>query len=222
MSYQPNLFDTPVPDELSDGLERCSLRGFPEYIDLPDAQLYLYRQWLPEQEARTAFTQLWQELAWEQSVLSMYGRKIPIPRLNAWYGDAGCHYGYSGQSLTLHAWHPLLEYWRQRLRQLLDWPCNSVLANAYRDGDDSVAWHSDDEAELGRNPTIASISLGAGRKFCFKHKQRPECRYDVYLHSGDLLVMAGETQTHWLHQLPKSKRVMKPRINLTYRAIFTS
>ena len=143
------------------------------------------------------------------------------PRLNAWYGDPGCRYGYSGTRFEPLPWTETLTDIKERLTATLGVAFNSMLANRYRDGRDSVAWHSDDEPELGRNPVIASVSLGATRRFTLKHKSRRDIRpLAVDLTHGSLLVMSGPTQHQWLHQIAKTTRIVGERINLTFRYIY--
>ncbi|MGH1373566.1 MAG: alpha-ketoglutarate-dependent dioxygenase AlkB family protein [Cellvibrionaceae bacterium] len=211
MTHQPSLFDDLSSQEASTS---------PESIAIQDGELQLFHRWLSPGEVDTAFAALRQELAWEQSRIQVYGKSVAIPRLNAWYGDKDCHYAYSGYRLPLNHWHPQLLLWRQRLQEELSLSVNSALANLYRNGDDGVGWHSDDEPELGEDPTIASISLGAPRMFHLKHRfDRALPTVKLSLPSGSLLVMSGKLQRYWLHSLPKTKRVTEPRINLTFRHI---
>lgn len=191
-----------------------------ESIPIEDGILTLHHNWLSSTQAAVMFETLHQQLVWEQSVIQVYGRQVAIPRLNAWYGDRGCQYGYSGYQLPLNSWHAELQQLRQRLQKELGLSMNSVLANLYRDGQDGVGWHSDDEPELGFDPTIASVSLGAARHFHLKHRlNRLLPTVKLALPAGSLLVMSGKIQRHWQHSLPKTKKVTEPRINLTYRHI---
>lgn len=212
--HQQSLFDVPEsPKPSGTGAQ-------PEVIAIKDGELSLYHNWIDSHEANAAFEALSKQLAWEQSVIQIYGKPVSIPRLNAWYGDAGCHYGYSGYQLPLHDWHPTLLRWRQKLQDDLGLSVNSALANLYRDGQDGVGWHSDDEPELGRDPTIASISLGVQRNFHLKHRfDASQPTIKLSLPPGSLLIMSGKLQRFWLHSLPKSKRIDLSRINLTYRHI---
>ena len=148
----------------------------------------------------------------------MYGKRVAIPRLEAWYGDDGMHYSYSGLSLAPKPWLAVLQELRQEVERHCQAPFNAVLANLYRDQNDTVGWHSDDETELGRNPVIASLSFGAERNFQLKHKASGE-KLSIPLKSGSLLVMAGETQHYWQHCLPRSRKKILSRINLTFRQI---
>lgn len=150
----------------------------------------------------------------------MYGRELLSPRLTAWYGDPGGEYSYSGVSHTPLAWTAPLLRLKHQVELATEAKFNSALLNLYRDGNDSVAWHSDDERELGPRPQIASLSLGAQRTFSLKHKARRDLpRVDLELTHGSLLWMGGTCQQHWLHQIPKRKRVTEPRINVTFRWI---
>ena len=147
------------------------------------------------------------------------GLTIPQPRLIAWHGDPEASYSYSGLTVQPTPWTTLLTSLKAKVEEVVPgFPFNSVLLNLYRNGKDSIAWHSDDEPELGENPTMASVSLGAVRKFSLKHKVTKEV-HDINLASGSLLVMAGRTQTYWMHQVPKTKRPVGERINLTFRCI---
>ena len=191
-----------------------------ESIPIEDGTLTIHYNWLSSTEAVSMFEVLQQQLAWEQSVIRVYGRQVAIPRLNAWYGDRGCQYSYSGYQLPLNPWHTQLQRLRQRLEGELGLQVNSALANLYRNGQDSVGWHSDDEPELGVDPTIASVSLGAQRDFHLKHRRNTSSSVvKLALPAGSLLVMSGKIQRYWQHCLPKTKKVAESRINLTYRHI---
>jgi alkylated DNA repair dioxygenase AlkB len=159
-------------------------------------------------------------LAWEQHRLRLFGRERLTPRLCAWYGDAGARYGYSGQTLEPLPWTTPLADLRQRLQAAVGCAFNSVLANLYRDGADGMGWHSDDEASLGPQPVIASLSLGATRRFVLRHRCRRELQtLSLPLEHGALLVMAADTQRHWHHAVPKTRQPVGPRINLTFRHV---
>jgi alkylated DNA repair dioxygenase AlkB len=180
----------------------------------------LYPTFIPVLEADRLFQTLLEETHWQQDSIKIQGRSIPLPRLTAWYGDRNATYTYSGITLLPHPWTPTLLTLKSRLETLTPTRFNSVLLNLYRDGRDSVAWHSDDEAELGNEPAIGSVSLGATRRFSLKHKFCRELgRIDLDLAHGSVLMMQGTTQKYWLHQVPKTKRGVAPRINLTFRAI---
>ena len=189
-------------------------------MPLRDGALRLYPQWLELRRAENLKLQLQKSLHWEQSRIRIHGREIPIPRLNAWYGDPGCDYQYSGYRLPLHDWTSELLELRQQVQEETGKQFNSLLANWYRDGNDSVGWHSDDEPELGHNPVIASLSLGATRRFNLRHRTRAEeTLVSLALNSGSLLLMLGSTQHFWKHCVPKTRKSTFDRINLTFRYV---
>lgn len=159
-----------------------------------------------------------QEINWQQDQLTMYGKQVNIPRLQAWYGNPEHEYTYSGLTLTPLLLTPTLITLKEKVEGFINFSFNSLLANLYRNGNDSVSWHSDDEPELGRMPTIASLSFGDTRNFQLKHKTTGD-KLNIDLTSGSLLLMAGPTQHFWSHCVPKTKRVKSPRINLTFRQI---
>jgi len=166
----------------------------------------------------TDLDQLIQGLAWSQQQIVVFNRLHNEPRLSAWYGDPNCSYTYSGITLTPKPWvEPLLTI-KKACEELSGAIFNSVLANLYRDGNDSMGWHADNEPELGPNPTIASVSFGAERRFDLRHRISNE-KVQIVLPHGSILVMSGETQSHWLHSIAKTKKVREPRVNLTYRMI---
>jgi alkylated DNA repair dioxygenase AlkB len=186
---------------------------------MPDAEVLFYRDFFSPSESETLFRELENNIQWEQTHIKMGAKVVPVPRLTAWYGDEGKAYTYSGITLHPHPWTPLLLSIKQRLESVTTARFNSVLLNFYRHGNDSVAWHSDDEPELGQNPVIASVSFGATRRFQLKHKHNPDWRQAVDLTPGGLLLMQGTTQHFWKHQIPKTKKPTNPRINLTFRVI---
>ncbi|GAA5317164.1 MAG: alpha-ketoglutarate-dependent dioxygenase AlkB [Candidatus Pelagadaptatus aseana] len=189
-------------------------------ISLPDAKLDFFPGFIGTDLADRWLTELQQSLNWEQSTITMYGKPVLIPRMNAWYGDDDCDYRYSGLTMTRNDWSPLLLTIRQLIQDKTGYDFNSVLANWYRDGNDSVGWHSDDEPELGKNPVIASISLGTTRRFVMKHRRRKDLApFELSLSHGSLLVMSGSTQHFWYHTIPKQRGVTDARINLTFRQI---
>ncbi len=188
-------------------------------FDMPDAEILLYRNFFDASESSALFQELSQNIAWQQQNIKIAGKSIPIPRLTAWYGDPGTSYSYSGITVNPLPWTPALLQIKDRVEAVAKCRFNSVLLNFYRSEQDSVAWHSDDERELGTNPVIASVSFGAERNFQFKHKHRPELRQTINLTPGSLLLMRGTTQHYWRHQIPKTKVATGPRINLTFRTI---
>lgn len=170
------------------------------------------------ERAQSMFERLLKEIPWEQRQIRMFGKLIDQPRLVAWFGDGGTSYTYSGLTLTPHPWTLVLDECRKRCEELAGVSFNSGLANLYRDGQDSVSWHSDDEPELGVEPVIASVSLGSIRRFDFRHVSG-EPTIKTELQSGSIVIMSGRSQSHWKHQIPRTKRVNEPRINLTFRQV---
>jgi alkylated DNA repair dioxygenase AlkB len=191
----------------------------PEKLDMPDAEVLFYRDFFNPTESESLFHELEMTIQWEQTSFRMGGKDIPVPRLTAWYGDEGKSYRYSGITLHPRPWIPMLLNIKAHVESVTEARFNSVLLNLYRHGNDSVSWHSDDEPELGYNPVIASVSLGATRRFQFKHKHKAELRVTLDLTPGSLLLMQGETQHFWKHQIPKTQTPTGPRINLTFRVI---
>lgn len=188
-------------------------------LPLPDAEILFYPSFLEPQEGDRLATELSQTIAWRQEQITIYGRSLPQPRLTAWYGDPGKSYTYS--RITLHplTWTPRLLNLKAQVEAVAGVAFNSVLLNLYRDGHDSMGWHSDDEPELGPNPVIGSLSLGGTRRFRLRHRVERNLKHQLELPSGSLLLMQGATQHYWQHQVPKTKRPVLPRINLTFRVI---
>ena len=190
---------------------------------LPQAELLFDPHFLPLAEAEVLFAQLSAEVAWEQRCIRIYGKEMPQPRLTAWYGDPAARYSYSGLVWEPRPWTPALLALRQRLEAATGHRFNSVLLNHYRHGRDSMGWHADDEPELGPTPAIASLSLGATRRFRLRARRVPTGPAEtppplgLDLPGGSLLLMRGLTQQHWQHALPKTARPVGPRLNLTFR-----
>lgn len=181
-----------------------------------DGEAYLIEQALPSEDADRMFSTLLSSVDWRQEHAVLFGKRIPLPRLTAWYGAHG--YDYSG---VQHEPAPLtlpLEALKSTVEEIAKTRFNSVLLNLYRDGQDGMGWHSDDEAALGPEPEIVSLSLGAARRFHFKHRMN-DARVALELGHGSCLIMKGRCQACWRHQLPKTKRKIGPRINLTFRTI---
>lgn len=162
-----------------------------------------------------------QHLAWQPDEGLLFGQYYRTQRQVAWYGDEQYQYRYSGAVKQALLWQPALWRLKLQIEQWVGHPFNSCLANLYQDGTQGLGWHSDDEPNLGRHAVIASLSLGATRKFCFQHKHRAN-KVELLLHSGQLLVMRGTTQHYWKHALMKSNRIIQPRINLTFRYFHTA
>lgn len=156
------------------------------------------------------------EIPWEEHHLVMFGRRVAEPRRSAWHADAGLTYTYSGRPRAQHPWSPLLRGIHAVCERVANARFNGVLVNLYRDGRDHMGWHSDDEPVLGPTPVIASVSLGAERRFEFRHRETAET-VRVLLPSGSVLVMSGRSQSHWRHRIPRQASVDSPRVNLTFR-----
>ncbi|PCJ26058.1 MAG: alpha-ketoglutarate-dependent dioxygenase AlkB [SAR86 cluster bacterium] len=188
--------------------------------DLGDSDIKEYPCAFAHSQSNILLQQLIDSIPWHQESIKIAGKVIQIPRLQCWMGDAQSVYGYSGMRLKPIAWNQLVTGIRDRVQILSNSAFNSVLINYYRSGDDSVAWHADDEPELGSNPVIASVSFGAERYFQLKqkHSAKPQ-KFQLKLRNGSLLIMGGSLQNNWLHQLPKVKGLALPRINLTFRNI---
>jgi alkylated DNA repair dioxygenase AlkB len=172
--------------------------------------------WLAPSEADAMLAALVAEVPWSQHRVRLFGRELPAPRLSAWIGDPGSAYTYSRMRHEPLPWTPVLTTLRERLQATTGTRFNSVLANRYRDGRDSMGWHADDEPELGERPLIASISLGAARVFQFKPRGGGRAQ-SIMLTHGSLLLMGGDTQRLYVHALPKTARPLGERINLTFR-----
>jgi alkylated DNA repair dioxygenase AlkB len=190
-------------------------------LPLEDAELAYAPAWLAAAEADALLAALLAQVPWEVHRIRLFGREHASPRLSCWIGDPEAVYRYSGTRFRPHPWPPALAGLRARLRGQLGEPFNSVLANRYRDGADAMGWHSDDEPELGPAPVIASLSLGATRRFVLRHRQRRERKLALELAHGSLLVMRGATQRHWQHALPRTARPVGERVNLTFRTILS-
>ena len=186
--------------------------------DAPDATLVLFESFFNREQADHYYNHLMAVTPWKQHEITIYDKTLPTPRLSAWYGDQD--YSFSGKTLHPHLWTPALLHIREKVEQQAGVKFNSVLLNLYRNGQDSVAWHRDDEPEFGRNPVIASVSFGETRPFRLRHKFNKDIQQiEIPLTHGSYLLMAGATQHYWEHQIPKTSKPIKPRINLTFRLI---
>ena len=180
-------------------------------ISIPDADVVHFPSFFNTLEADYLLEQLLENVIWQQEKIKIYGQIHKLPRLTAWYGDEGKRYTYSGITVYSLNWiNPLSEI-KRRIEEVSGDLFNSVLINRYRDGSDSISWHADDEAELGQNPVIGSVSLGEARDFQMKHRTLDE-RRNIKLENGSYLLMRGSMQHHWLHQIPKSKKPLEERI----------
>jgi len=191
----------------------------PETLAIPDAEIVFEPAFLRPDTATSLLQTLQNEILWQQDEITLFGSTHLIPRMHQWFGDPNIDYKWSGITMSAQNWHPELAKIRGKAERFLGTRFNGVLANLYRDGNDSMGWHADDEVELGDKPIIASISLGAEREFKLRSKNnRTQRRTEtIKLTHGSLLLMAGDTQGNWQHSLPKRKRVTEPRINLTFR-----
>ena len=193
-----------------------------ELHHLPDAEIRYIPHFLPVSLANTYFDDLFHHIPWRQDPITVFGKTHLQPRLTSLHAHTLDSYSYSGIVMTPQPMTQTLQCIENRIYQLCDESFTTVLLNLYRDGKDSNGWHADDEAELGKNPVIASLSLGAPRFFHLRHNQDPKQRYKLLLEHGSLLLMGGETQHHWKHQVAKTAKKVGPRINLTFRKIFHS
>lgn len=203
--FAPNFFNQKISDRSV------------EYFLENDSQYFIDSDWksIPIEEfEKFKFT----NIAWQQEYINLYGRKA-IPRLTAWYGDEGKSYSYSGIKQNPNPWNKGLTYIKEKVEKVACVQFNSVLMNWYRNGDDYLNWHADDEKELGTNPVIASVNFGETRDFQIRNNDNSDLKLTIPLAHGTLLIMSGELQHFWQHAVPKRKRVHKSRFNLTFRVI---
>ncbi|MDB5131690.1 MAG: Alkylated repair dioxygenase AlkB [Mucilaginibacter sp.] len=200
-------------EQLSFFAEAGQSRGLPQ-------ELLVYKPGLLDQETSDCLLNKFIAGApWKQSIRKMYDKQIVTPRLTAWYGDVGTDYSHSGKISNPLPWTPELLVIKEKVEPLAGVQFNSVLLNYYRDGNDSVAWHSDSESVLGKNPVIASVSFGQVRSFDIRSKADHNEKYSVRLEHGSFLLMKGGLQQHWEHRIAKSLKPMKARVNLTFRVV---
>ena len=185
-----------------------------------DGTATLFNDFLDTQFAMRAFNQIRNESDWEQPEITIFGNTVLEPRLSTWHNELGEGYKYSGVMRRAQPFSEMLSEIRDRCAEITNTPFNSALVNFYRNGQDGVGWHSDNEACNGPEPTIASVSLGATRRFDLRHRKTGET-IKIQLRSGSLLVMAGKSQQCWVHQVAKTKRIHEPRINLTFRRVIS-
>lgn len=169
-------------------------------------------------ESDSFFKLLKENILWKQESMNIYGKKVEFPRLTAWYGNDDKSYSFSGITLAPNPWNEEILEIKNRIEPKANVTFNSVLLNRYRDGKDSISWHTDAEPELGKNPIIASVNFGATRKFQLRHIRTKE-KIEIELTHGSLLIMQGELQHYWQHQVPKTNKTIGERINLTFRVI---
>jgi alkylated DNA repair dioxygenase AlkB len=187
--------------------------------DLPDAQLRYYQNFFSEEVADRYFNIFLEEIPWQQDDVKVFGKVYAQPRLTSLHSNSMSTYTYSGLTLKPQPMTDELLELLGQIQKVSQHDFNCVLLNLYRDGADSNGWHADNEKELGKHPQIASFSFGATRFFHFKHRKIKSERYKMELQHGSLLLMEGAMQEHWLHQIPKTKKPLEPRINLTFRKI---
>ncbi len=188
-------------------------------FEWPQATIDWFPDFLSAEEAKTLFERLERETPWQGGTIKLFGKTHAIPRLECYYSQNGESYSYSGRNLSVFPLPDYLKTLLDRVQRVSDQAFNAVLLNYYRNERDSNGWHADDEKELGLNPVIASVSLGATRVFQCKHKTQA-LRKNLELTHGSLLIMGGEMQHYWKHQIAKSPQVLGPRINLTFRTIY--
>lgn len=188
-------------------------------FDLPNATIVYYPNFFEEAQSKNLLDKLYHEIPWQQDPITVFGKTHPQPRLTALFGNEGKPYSYSNIVMQPHSWNPLLMFIKNEIEEECKENFTTVLLNLYRNGKDSNGWHADNEKELGRNPVIASVSFGSERSFHLQHNSIPEAKLKINLGNGSLLLMKGETQHFWKHQIPKTSKEISPRINLTFRII---
>ncbi|HLO60167.1 MAG TPA: alpha-ketoglutarate-dependent dioxygenase AlkB [Bacteroidales bacterium] len=203
-------------------LEENSEQKFEVYPLKDDSEIWYMKHFLKQKEANEYFNVFYNTVEWRQENIEIYGKIHPYPRLIAWFGYEGQDYVYSGYRRSMKQWTPELLSLKQKIETLLPWhKFNSVLLNLYRNGNDKVAWHADHEKDTIENPLIASLSLGATRRFDIKHRTEPGLEMKFELENGSLIIMKDAFQHYWMHQVPVQKKVTEARINLTFRKIGT-
>ncbi len=188
-------------------------------IYLPYELMEYYPDFFSPEECNFLLNKFISDTPWEQRTLKIYNKEILTPRLTAWFGDPGTDYSFSGTKNNPLPWTEELLRIKERVEPIAGISFNSVLLNYYRDGNDSVAWHSDNEQVLGKRPVIASVSFGQPRKFDVRNKSDHSRKYSLTLGNGSFLLMKGDLQQNWEHRIPKSTKPMQPRVNLTFRLI---
>ncbi len=195
---------------------------FPEdkiTFNLPNAEIEYFPSFFDAEKSFILLKKLQDEIPWQQDQITVFGKTHLQPRLTALFGNDGKQYSYSNIVMQPHKWNALLTYIKEEIEKVCQVNFTTVLLNYYRDGKDSNGWHADNEKELGRNPIIASVSFGAERVFHLQHNTIKESKQKIVLQNGSLLIMKGETQHYWKHQIPKTSQEINSRINLTFRII---
>jgi alkylated DNA repair dioxygenase AlkB len=191
----------------------------PVLFNAPDAEIIYYPNFFDNAKADELYSILLHQIPWQQDAITVFGKAHPQPRLTALFGNEGKPYSYSNIVMQPHPWNPVLAFIKEKVEEAAREHFTTVLLNNYRDGKDSNGWHADNEKELGRNPVIASVSLGACRYFHLRHNADKEQKIRILLGHGSLLLMKGTTQHFWKHQVPKTLKPIGGRINLTFRTI---
>lgn len=193
-------------------IKKQSIKGY------PDLDISIFEANHDVKKINRWFDECLANINWIEGTVKIFGKEHNIPRLQAWYANEDINYKYSGKALLRNNWNPVLNEIKDDIELATSQKFNSVLGNLYRDGSDSMGLHADDEKELGENPVIASFSLGEERDIYFKHKNK-NISFSIPQESGKLIVMSGSTQKYWKHGIKKTKKIKKPRINLTFRNI---
>lgn len=191
-------------------------------FETPETSVLYVPNFLPSERASFVLDRLLADVNWRQEAMTIYGRPAPFPRLTAWYGDPGRAYAFSGITLYPEPWNPLLAEIKHAVEDASDGSYNSVLLNLYRTGKDSISWHTDDERELGPNPTVASASFGGERRFMIRERVTKRVVAEVMLEHNSLLIMRGAMMKLYQHQVPKTATAVDPRVNLTFRTILAA
>lgn len=208
---QRDLFGNIIPSSNNDKLKSGLTK-------IENGEYLFYQNFFSKAESDFYLQNLKENIDWKQESMNMYGKQVNFPRLTAWYGDNDKPYSFSGITLAPKVWTRELLEIKDKIEPLSKVQFNSVLLNRYRSGNDSISWHTDAEKELGINPVIASVNFGATRKFQLRHINTKE-KLEIELTHGSLLIMQGELQHFWQHQVPKTSKVVNERINLTFRVI---
>jgi alkylated DNA repair dioxygenase AlkB len=188
-------------------------------LNLPDADISYFPNVFSEAESNALFTTILNETNWQQDAITVFGKTYAQPRLTALFANNNAPYSYSNITMQPEVFTASLLKIKSKIENKTKAKFTTCLANLYRDGSDSNGWHADNEKELGENPIIASVTFGAARYFNLKHRKDKNLKQKLLLENGSLLLMQGSTQQHWLHQIAKTKKIVKPRINLTFRII---
>jgi alkylated DNA repair dioxygenase AlkB len=192
-----------------------------QHFKLPNAELIYIPQFFSKEESDSYFKIIEIKTNWQHDDITVFGKTYKQPRLTALFGESKQSYRYSNIIMHPKPFTPTLNTIKTKVEDFCDDDFNTLLINLYRDGNDSNGWHADNEKELGENPVIASVSFGEARPFHFKHRTLKDQRHKLILEHGSLLIMKGEMQHHWLHQIAKTKKQIQPRINLTFRRLIT-